>query len=286
MFSELPVRAVRDRLLILKSLPTLAGIGDEGLMVLAEHTRWRRFARGEVLLSELEAVESVHFLFAGSARITKEGEERAVIEAPGGIGFLAVLGGSFKTYTATAREPSTTLELPVRVVIGALHEHHDFLRNSLRLTANRLLAMRSSLPADPDNPPEIEQGEWRDQPLTLVQRMIGLRRDSLFASANIDAVIAMARLVREERFEAGTMVWRIGELPTFSLRIACGVIRCTSPDERTVDVGANYTVGGMEVFGDRPRAFSVETLTPVIAMRVERDDFLVMISFASNANPS
>jgi len=53
-----------------------------------------------------------------------------------------------------------------------------------------------------------------------------------------------------------------------SITILYGRVRCTAPDGTSVDVGANFSLGVLDVSGSQPRSYEARALTDVIAGQV------------------
>jgi CRP-like cAMP-binding protein len=93
---------------------------------------------------------------------------------------------------------------------------------------------------------------------------------------NVEALIDLARHMVEVRYPAGHLLWSAGDLSTHALHVDYGRIRCTAPDGRYVDIGNDFTIGVMDVWG-RKRAYEVRALTPVIGFRIAFESFLTLL---------
>lgn len=273
MHLEIPRESARDRFLIVRALPAFAPLADDALNVLAEYTRPRFFQPSEVLLEEGSAAESTFLMHQGTIMQSVPGRSDRRIEAPAGVGFLSILGRA-PMQRAVAETPVAALELPVDVLLETMETNFAYQRNSLRLSSNALLDIRGSLPRDPAVHLALNVGQWRDGPQTLVEKMLEMEQGFIFQGANIDAIIDLARTTTEVRYEAGETIWQAGEPSDFSLRIGYGIVRCESPEGAHVDIDADFVAGAMDIFGDRPRAYSAIATTPVIGTRTRRDDML------------
>jgi len=276
MHLEIPRESARDRFLIVRSLPAFAPLPDEALNIIAEHTRPRFFQPGEVLFEEGSPAQSVYLVHQGTVTLSTRGHTISHIEAPGGVGFLSVLANA-PLPEAVAQTAVAALELPVDVLLETMEMNFIYQRNSLRLSSGALLDIRGSLPRDPSVHLALDIGQWRDRPQTLVEKMLEVQDGFAFQGANIDAIIDLARLTEEVRFEAGQTIWNAGEPSDFSVRINYGIVRCESPDGRHVEVGADFIAGALDILGHRPRAYSAVTTTPVVATRTRRDDMLALL---------
>lgn len=276
MYLEIPRESARDRYLIVRALPAFAPLADDALNVLAEHTRPRFFQPGEVLFEENSPHESAFLVHEGTVLMSVQGTVVNRIEAPGGVGFLSMLAGA-PLQRAVAHTPVAALELPVEVLLETMETNFSYQRNSLRLSANALLGIRGSLPRDPAVHLAVDIGRWRDRPETLVEKMLEIQKAFIFQGANIDAVIDLARVTTDVRYEAGDTIWKAGDPSDFSLRIGYGIVRCESPEGAHVDVGGDFVAGAMDIFGDQPRAYSAVATTPVLGTRTRQEDMMGLL---------
>ncbi|HTU61603.1 MAG TPA: cyclic nucleotide-binding domain-containing protein, partial [Polyangiales bacterium] len=86
-----------------------------------------------------------------------------------------------------------------------------------------------------------------------------------------------ARHMHEYRLPAGHLIWSAGEVADYSLHINYGRVRCTAPDGQHVLVGSDFTLGVLDIWGPRKRAYSVVSETPMIVARVDFEHFLTLL---------
>ena len=269
--------SVRDRLLALRSLDVFANLSVSSLNRLAETVQMRTFKEGDVLLVEGRPPPCVHILLQGRVRVERSGRLVAVVERGRGVGVLSILGRDEQGISAVALEQTTSFEISSTAFLAAYE--HDFLlvRNALKLSAMSIINSRQGLPADPNNPPHVDLGVFREEPRTVVERMIEIRSGPLFQNCNIDAVIELARRGREMRLRAGETLWDLGSDPSYTVRADYGQIRCVNASGQSVDVGFDFTLGVMDSFAGQPRAYSATAVTDLVLFRIERDIMLAVL---------
>lgn len=268
---------LRGRLILLRAMEALAALDESSLALLAEHARVRRFRAGDALLVEGRPVENVYLVTAGKVTVTRKGKVLAVVTSGYGAGFTSLMARDPNGVGAVADVDTQTLEVPAEAMLDTYERDFAFIRNVLRISARAIAGIRSGLPADPDNPPEVVLGTWRDRERTLVEKLMEAQHVPLLARANFDAVIEMVRNQTEVRFAAGDLLWRAGDPATFSLRVEYGRVRCTTPAGRSVDIGSQYWIGAMDVFAAQPRSYEARAETPVIAYRSEFEALLAVL---------
>jgi CRP-like cAMP-binding protein len=101
----------------LRRCALFARADDETLQACAAQLRVRRFRRGETIFHQGDPGDSLFVIESGSVKIvlpSPEGEESAIIATLGRADFfgeLALLDGAYRSATAVAIEPTTTLVL-------------------------------------------------------------------------------------------------------------------------------------------------------------------------------
>ena len=271
---EPPREGLRDRVLALRSLDLFQGLDDDGLLLLAEHARPVRYEAGETIIVDGGPPRAAFLVLEGEVELTRSGRVN-LFEAGRGFGFLPLLAGE-TSGAGIARTASRILEIPAPAFASALDENFSLLRGALMFLGGAVLQARHNLPADPDAPPALALGEYREAPRTLVDKLIELR-SSPFGYMNVEALAGLARNMVEVRFAQGEILWRANDVSSYSLHIDYGRVRCTSTDGRHVDVGQGYTLGVVDVWANRLRAYHAVAETPIVAARIERESFLSLL---------
>jgi hypothetical protein len=177
---------------------------------------------------------------------------------------------------ARAAVETRTLEIPAAVFEAALDESFSVLRGALRVAGAAVLQSRGNLPADPAVPREIDVGHFHAEPRTWVERLIELRAGP-FGYMNVDALVDLARNMREVRVPAGHVLWSIGDPSTHAFHVDYGRVRCTATDGRHVDVGRGFTIGVLDVWGAEGRVYGARAETDLIGYAVDFENFLALL---------
>jgi CRP-like cAMP-binding protein len=273
MLSELSIQSVRDRVLLLRSMPGFSPLEDHALSLLAEHMRVRACKPGELLLALGEPVHHAYVVLEGEVRWRRKDRAPAVAQRMDVVGWITLMARDPDGLEAISVGDAVVLELPAEALEHAIEDDFGIARNSMRLGATALLRSRDNLPS-PDPQPAFEMGVLRPERRTLVERLIDMRRAPLFKRANAEALIALIRSSREVRIEPGTTLWRIGEPATYWLLLEYGRVRCTNAAGRTQEIGANFLIGIMDSLAKEQRTYDVVTDTLVVANRIELESFL------------
>jgi len=100
---------------LLRTVPLLTGVNDNGLVSLLKDGTLRLYPTGATVLVELEPGDSLLFVLEGSAHVTIGGDggsagTRVAVAGPGDVlGEVTVLTGELRSATVTAAEPLQTL---------------------------------------------------------------------------------------------------------------------------------------------------------------------------------
>jgi len=278
MLTEMPLRSMRDRFLLIRSLPTFAGLDEDALTLLVEHARSRTFRAGETVVAEGEPLRAAHIVIEGQITSKRKGKLLAVVTRGRGVGMLSIMARDPAGVHAVADVDTLTLTIPSDVMLDAIETNFAVARNTLRLCASSLVKKRGHLPAPPDRPPPFSMGEYHARPRTMVELLIDLRANpGILADCNIDALISVARSVEEIRVEPGHLFWKIGEPSSHWLRVSYGRVRCTSADGKAVDVGSRFVLGVMDALGNEPRSYEARAETNVIAFQTQLESFLSLL---------
>jgi CRP-like cAMP-binding protein len=273
--AEPPREGLRDRMLLLRSQSMFEGLDDDGLIMLTEHARSVVYHEGDVITREGEPGRAFHVIVAGEVDLFQQ-ERHLGTWGPGGAfgGFHLLARGP--SPLAVAREDVRMLEVPGSAFETAIDENYTALRGALRAAGSALLRARGNLPVDADPTRAIDEGIYYAQPKSMVERLVQLRAGA-FGYMNLEALVDLARHMNEVRLPAGHLLWAAGDLADFCLYLDCGRVRCTAPDGGHVDLGRDFTLGVLDLWGTQQRAYSARTETPVIAYRIQFEGFLTLL---------
>jgi CRP-like cAMP-binding protein len=265
---------LRERLLVLRSIDLFDGLDDRALLLLSEHARTARYRDGETISEPDQAADAVYVVTAGEVVLTRA-ERELKFEAGTALGAMALLARKPLGLARAAGE-TRTLEIPAAVFEAAIDESFSLLRSALRVAGAAVLRARGNLPADPEAQRKIEVGTFHEQPRSLVERLIELRAGP-FGYMNLDALVDLARHMREVRLPAGHVLWSVGDPSTHAFHLDYGRVRCTAADTRHVDVGRGFTIGVLDIWGSEGRVYEARAETDLIGFRVDFESFLALL---------
>ncbi len=106
-----------------------------------------------------------------------------------------------------------------------------------------------------------------------IERVTVLQRVALFGAVPGHTLVAVARLLEEVSFEAGSRVIERGAVEDWLYVVADGRVRVHSGDRTLAEIGPGGVVGEYAVLAPAPRSASVTALEPTLALRLRRGPF-------------
>ncbi|HEY2736510.1 MAG TPA: cyclic nucleotide-binding domain-containing protein, partial [Polyangiales bacterium] len=229
----------------------------------------------DVITRAGEPQRAIQLIVEGVVELFHEGVSVTALKAGMAYGAMQMLARA-PSVLGVAAEDTRIMEIPASAFELALDENYTALRSVLGVVGSAALVARGHLPVDPNVPRTLDEGVYYDEPSSLVERLIQVRTGN-FAYMNIEALVDLAREMKEVRFPAGHVIWSMGDLADHSLYIDCGRVRCSAADGRHVDIGRDFTLGVLDVWGSRARAYDARSETPVIGFRIEFESFLRLL---------
>lgn len=265
-----------ERMLHLRQIPVGALLSPPVVRAIAVHLRERTFAAGDLLMRAGEPIDAFYLLTDGALDLRRDGAVLGELRAPQTLGFLGILARQDGPYDAVARSEVRAFELETDTLIELLEDHFELLVATIRYLAERLTLDMQELPEGALGLPPVAMGPLPQGPLDLVARVLLLRKISAFASANVNALAAIAEQMKEIRAPSGHAFWSAGDAPEGALFLLDGEVACRTADGRRFSYGPGTAVGGLEALCDRPRWYAVEARTPVVGL-LGRTDLLLDI---------
>lgn len=271
------VRSARDRVLLLRSLPSLRAVDEHSLTVMAERSRIRKFEKGETIMRAGEPIDHAYIVTSGRVDVERQGRVVTRIDGNGSVGLLSIMAHDPLGVDAVALSPTLTIEVPAEVILTSMHTNFSIVSNAVRLLATQVLAVRGNLPAAPGESRTLDAGTWRANDLTLVERLLLLRSTPFGKKANLDSLAELARCIREVRLPQGEVLWRPGDPSDHWFRIDYGRISCEAPDGRRVEVASGYSLGIFDSLAGVVRGYTARAETPLILHRTNLLDHMAIM---------
>ena len=145
MLVDMPLRSVRDIVLLLRSVPNMGEMDPGDMELLAEQAKPRRYEAGDLIDLNQDGKRSVHIITHGRVEIAREfGVE--VVDAPSGAGFVDLIA-DIPAPTVRAATRAVTLEIPADFILATFEENFTFVRNGISGACGGV-----RLPADDPDP--------------------------------------------------------------------------------------------------------------------------------------
>src|SRR5688500_6079259 len=127
MLAEIASDALRDRVLVLRTLPQFAALDEDDLSMLAEHAHLMLAPAGTVLSKRGEPLDRVFLLAAGAVDV-EIGAQVQRLEDKGTIGLVPLLAGREVATGAVVSREATLVELPAKVVLSSFYDSTSIAR--------------------------------------------------------------------------------------------------------------------------------------------------------------
>jgi CRP-like cAMP-binding protein len=275
MLESMTIRPV-ERILYLRKLGMLANLPSPELTALAQNTRERTFAKGEVLLHEGEPVGAVHLVVDGAVTATRHGRVLGRLGAGSALGGLAILARDSQGLHAVADTQTLVLTLERDALLEVCEDHFAVVQEMLHYICKSFIEVQSrAWPAiggatRPLSDPYVPEGE-----IDFVERILLLRNMGPFRRASINALAELSRNLTEVRFGAGVPLWRQDDASRYLLLTVTGTIVCSRRDHPgPVRVGRGIALGAAEAMAEVPRWYDAVTETPVVALHASNEPLI------------
>lgn len=267
---------VTERILRLRSVPTLRTLPANDIAQLAASLRSVTFKKGDTLLREDEPPRCFYLVTTGTVTLRRKGKRIGTVRGPGGVGFLAYLARQAGGTSAVAESFVEALEVKGDAMDEVFEDHFIVLLGHIRWVAERLVAENSVHQPPPFVPPEGAFDKLiGDSELGIVERIFLLRRMNAFTTANVNSLSTLARKLVELRLPAGHVLWRPGGQAEHSYFIVKGMLDLRWGDGKYVqEIGPGYVVGGAESLVGIPRWNELTTREPVVLLRGTREGLI------------
>jgi CRP-like cAMP-binding protein len=267
-----------ERILRLRSVPTLRALPASVIAQLAGSLRTVTFRRGDVLLREDEPPRSFFLIATGTVTLRRRGKRFGTVRGPGGVGFMSYLARHQGGTSAVAESFVEALEVPADAMDEVIEDHFAVLLGQVRWVAERLIAENRATAPPPYVPPVVPfDAMIGDAEIGIVERIFLLRRMNAFTEANVNSLATLARKLVEVRAPVGEVLWRPGDVADHTYFVVKGMLTLRwgeGEEERIQEVGPGYALGGAESLVGLPRWNQLVTEEPVILLRGTRDGLI------------
>ena len=265
-----------ERILRLRSVPTMRTLPAGALASLAATMRAVTFKKGEVLLREDEPPRSFYLLTTGTVTLRRKGKRIGTVRGPGGVGFMSYLARHAGGTSAVAETFVEALEVPGEAVEEIFEDHFPVLLGHVRWVSERLIAENKVTEPPPYLPPPVSFDRMiGEHELGIVERIFLMRRMRAFSEANVNSLATLARKLKELRLPAGQVLWREGDLAEHSYFVVKGMLSTRWGNGKfRQDIGPGYVVGGSESLVGVPRWNDLVTEEPVIVLQGTREGLI------------
>jgi CRP-like cAMP-binding protein len=262
-----------DRVLLLRTLPILEGLGPIQIAAIAQHARERLLERDTVLQVGDGATEAILLVIDGELEVNQHGVMRT-LRSGAAVGFLEMLSPPGPKLEVRACVDTTTLELDWDAQIDVCEEHFAVVTQYIGFVAKQTVdRLRRLSPESRGLVPLIDAQKF-GQPLNLLERTLVLSRSQAISSRCMDALFELAHHVKEVRWHDGEQVWASGDPSDYFLLVAAGTLRCDSASGSRFDYGAGNALGMYEALCKERRWHSTTSQGDSVGLKIDVEPFM------------
>jgi CRP-like cAMP-binding protein len=114
--------------------------------------------------------------------------------------------------------------------------------------------------------------------LAQIEKVLLLRGASLFSHCNAEAVVRIASIAAERRFEAGDLIYGLGEPAEALYFVVTGRVDVEESDTAERALGPRETFGVLEILSGRLRGSQARAVEPTVTLAIGADDFFDLLS--------
>jgi CRP-like cAMP-binding protein len=263
-----------DRVLLLRTLPVLQGLGPVQLAAIAQHAQERFLPRNTVLHLADGVNDAIHLIVDGEVEVRRQGGPPRTVSSGAAVGFTAMLSRSNPGLEVQVNVDTTTLELDWDAQLDVCEEHFPVLMRYLAYLAGSTVEKLERRPiADMKSVPLIEAQRFGSR-LNLVERVLLLSRSSAFSNGCLDALSELAHHVNETKWNAGEQIWARGDRGDYFLLLASGSMQCRSRPTDSFGCQAGNVLGMYEALSQGPRWHDAVCRQDTVALKVDIEPFI------------
>ena len=114
--------------------------------------------------------------------------------------------------------------------------------------------------------------------LAQIEKVLLLRGAGLFTHCNAEAVVRIASIAAERRFETGDLIYGQGDQADALYFVVSGRVDVEEPDNGARGIGPRETFGVHEILSGRLRASRARAAEPTVTLAIGADDFFDLLS--------
>lgn len=114
--------------------------------------------------------------------------------------------------------------------------------------------------------------------LAQIEKVLLLRGAGLFSHCNAEAVVRIASIATERRFETGDVIYGQGDPADALYFVVSGRVGVEEPSDGERGLGPRETFGVREILSGRLRANRARAVEPTVTLAIGAEDFFDLLS--------
>ena len=113
---------------------------------------------------------------------------------------------------------------------------------------------------------------------TIIEKVIFLQNVDVFSDVPTEQLAYVAAIADEVTYMKGETIYELGEASDSLYLVLEGSVRLHRDSEEILVAGAKHAFGTWALFDDEPRVATATCLEDARLLRIDRDDFLELLS--------
>lgn len=263
-----------ERVLLLRTLPILDGLGPVQLAAIAQHAQERFFEPHALLRTPEQAAGAIYLIVQGEVEVKREDGGVRKLGPGDAVGFVEMLSRTRRSLEARAVVHTIVLELDWDAQLDVCEEHFPVVMQYIGYLAGRTIeALRKQLGAAA-NPPLASKSKGFKGNLNLVERVLVLSRSRDLSTGSLDALAELAHHVLDAQWAAGEPIWALDEPAAHFMLLTRGAVQCTTRSGEAFAYQTGEAVGMHEALQQSRRWYAAQSKTKTAALRIDLEPFV------------
>jgi len=281
-----------ERVRLLKNVPLFGELTGRDLYNISRQLRPVYAKKDTLIIREMDMGDSLYLIKQGTAGIYKQRTRIGELGSKECFGEMAVITQGPRTATIVAEEDMELYQLTRDTFYNMLSERTEIALELMKLLSRRLRSMNARIPAN-DMVAERQQeiatmGVLEERkhihtidPLIehtrneqIARRLLALQQISLFSNCSQQDYIHLAQMVKENVYEAGENICRVGENGNTLFGIIEGQIRVHKGNEVLAVLEVGQSFGEMTIIDGEPRSANCTAIGRTVVIELTREQVI------------
>jgi len=281
-----------ERVRLLKNVPLFVELTGRDLFNISRHLRPVNAKKDALIIREMDMGDSLFLIKQGTAGIYRQDTRIGELGANECFGEMAVITQGPRTATIMAEEDMELFQLTRDTFYNMLSERTEIALELMKLLSRRLRSMNARIPAADKVAETVQEiapmGVLAEgKPIQVIdslsehvrneqiaRRLLALQRISLFSHCSQQDFLYLAQMVKENVYEDGENICRVGENGDAMFGIIEGGIQVHKGNEVLAILEVGQSFGEMTIIDGEPRSADCTAIGRTIIIELTREQVI------------